>query len=339
MLSVWTLTVALAIVTVDVHPADSAPAYVRRARNATRDPECVAFPATWDSCCDILRLMTNHTRTVVSTGNSTTAVDGSFNTTRPARQVKSTNLATKPDANNTHSNSANKTDTAPQDSGSANTSSVDPAANTTTTTTTTTSLSGVYNLNHYGPFSATYGYCDMEMAGGGWLVIFRREDSLSFDRPLQEYEDGFGSLEAGKSFWYGLKALSHITSRGTWELRVDLVKDDEHVHAHYGSISVGDASEGYILRLGAHVAERSNATDSLQEYDDNMFFTRDNDNENKCARSSKGGWWFTKSCGGMKGGVLTSIHNHHSGWYSAEDYITISYHSTELKIRQLGCNM
>lgn len=201
--------------------------------------------------------------------------------------------------------------------------------------------SGVFSLDHYGPFSTTYGYCDLETDGGGWLVIFRRQGSFNFQRTLKNYEDGFGSLEANNTFWYGLKALSHLTNRSVWELRVDLVNPDSKVHAHYANFSIGDTSEGYKLTLGPHVEDRSTASDSLHQYNGNMFYTWDNDGPNvndDCADSAGGGWWYTADeCGGQRGGILTASHDHLKGWYSEELEEKIVYNLMEIKIRQTDC--
>ena len=208
-----------------------------------------------------------------------------------------------------------------------------------TTNTTTSHQSGQYALGHYGPFSTTYGYCDLETDGGGWLVIFRRERTLDFQRNITQYEDGFGELEPGKSFWYGLKSLNHITSRDVWELRVDLIQDSERVHALYTNVSIGDTSEGYVLRLGPYIADKSSASDSLREFNGKMFFTKDQDSRTNCARQSGGGWWFDTNCGGARGGILTSSHGHLSGWYSEDAGRAVTYKLTEVKIRQVNCNV
>ena len=205
---------------------------------------------------------------------------------------------------------------------------------------TTNITSGVYSLDHYGPFSATYGYCDLQTDGGGWLVIFRRQGLFDFSRGLQQYEDGFGSLEEGNSFWYGLKALGHLTNRSIWELRVDLSTEDSKVHAHYTSFSIGDTSQGYQLTLGPYLEDKSTASDSLQEYNGNMFYTEDNDGpeqNSQCSRNAGGGWWYTSGqCGGLRGGVLTARHENLRGWYNSKVGV-ILYEKVELKIRQTTC--
>lgn len=200
---------------------------------------------------------------------------------------------------------------------------------------------GVYSLDHYGPFSTTYGYCDLETDGGGWLVIFRRKGSFNFHRKLQKYEDGFGVLEENRTFWYGLKALSHLTNRSVWELRVDLVNPDSQVHAHYTNFSIGDTSEGYRLTVGPQVEEKSTASDSLQQYSGNMFYTWDNDGPERhddCADKAKGGWWYTSGeCGGQRGGILTATDPNLKGWYSDETGEKTVYNLIEMKIRQTNC--
>ncbi|XP_033635666.1 ficolin-2-like [Asterias rubens] len=67
-------------------------------------------------------------------------------------------------------------------------------------------------------------YCDMDSAGGGWIVFQSRQDgSVDFNRGWDEYKSGFGSLSG--EFWLGndnLVGLTSDESQGGWELRVDL---------------------------------------------------------------------------------------------------------------------
>jgi len=41
----------------------------------------------------------------------------------------------------------------------------------------------------------------------------------NFHRSWSDYERGFGNLNP--EFWYGLRSLHCLTSRGTWELHID----------------------------------------------------------------------------------------------------------------------
>ena len=311
-----TLNVLIFVVTaVHVVMVSSAPLYVRQAWNATSNQSCSYFPKTFDSCCDIQRSMMNVTTTI----NAMTK-------------------GTKP-SNNTSDNTITKDVMASRTVTGNMTTNMTTANNTMTDNTTTNITSGVYNLDHYGPFSATYGYCDMETVGGGWLVIFRRVGQFDFQKELQEYEDGFGELEAGKTFWYGLKALNHITNRDTWELRVDLINDNKRVHVHYASISIGDTSEGYRLQLGPLVGTKSTAGDSLREYSGQMFLTINHNGDARCPQLGGGGWWYTADCGGTNGGILTAKHSHLYGWYDEEESKVIPYKHIEMKIRQTSCNL
>lgn len=277
----------------------AAPAYVREARNATNDPDCPLL--TWETCCDLQRSMIEKAAAAAAAAAAASAISS--------------------------------------DNSSSGENSTDTAEGSSTTNSTADYRSGPYTLGHYGTFSATYGYCDLETDGGGWLVIFRREGKLDFHRNLAEYEDGFGDLEYGKSFWYGLKSLNHITSRDVWELRVDLIRDGERVHALYTNISIGDTSERYILHLGPYMDGKSTASDSFRAFNGKMFLTKDQDSPTRCARQSGGGWWFDRDCGGARGGILTSSYEHLSGWYSEDAGHTLTYKQTEVKIRQVNCSI
>ena len=57
--------------------------------------------------------------------------------------------------------------------------------------------SGIYNITNFcgNCKHAAEGYCDDTTAGGGWLVVQRRQDgSVDFNRDWLDYEDGFGSI-------------------------------------------------------------------------------------------------------------------------------------------------
>ena len=77
--------------------------------------------------------------------------------------------------------------------------------------------SRVYNITNFcgNCEEVAEGYCDGATAGGGWLVVQRRQDgSVDFNRGWVDYEDGFGSLTG--EFWYGLRPLHCLTNQGQW---------------------------------------------------------------------------------------------------------------------------
>lgn len=206
------------------------------------------------------------------------------------------------------------------------------------TTNSTEKRSGIYNLKFLGRFSSNYGYCDLETDDGGWIVIFRRQGNLLFNQTLDAYEEGFGTLEKGNtSLWYGLKLLHSLTIKNTWELRVDLINPDREVHAHYNSFAVGNKKEGYPLRLGPYNMEKSTAVDALKEFSGHSF-SASSDIDTCPERAGGGGWWYVpNTCGGTKGGILTSAYDHMRGWRESTSSFTKTYNLVELKIRETNC--
>ncbi|XP_052106205.1 fibrinogen-like protein A isoform X3 [Mytilus californianus] len=81
--------------------------------------------------------------------------------------------------------------------------------------------SGVYKIFP----KVTVGFnvcCDMETDEGGWTVFQRRQDGkVDFYRGWTEYVKGFGDVKT--EFWLGNDKLNDLTSKGNYELRVDLV--------------------------------------------------------------------------------------------------------------------
>ena len=69
----------------------------------------------------------------------------------------------------------------------------------------TVSKSRVHNITNFcGGCKVAEGYCDGATAGGGWLVVQRRQDgSVDFNRGWVDYEDGFGSLTG--EYWYEIE--------------------------------------------------------------------------------------------------------------------------------------
>ena len=96
------------------------------------------------------------------------------------------------------------------------------------------------------------GYCDATTAGGGWLVVQRRQDgSVDFNRGWVDYEDGFGSLTG--EFWYGLTPLHCLTNQGQWEMRIDFtLTDGTKSYLSYSSFKVGPASSNYQLNISGY---------------------------------------------------------------------------------------
>ncbi|XP_076072706.1 uncharacterized protein LOC143044534 isoform X1 [Mytilus galloprovincialis] len=112
---------------------------------------------------------------------------------------------------------------------------------------------GIYTLFPNSSSSSGYSvYCDFETDNGNWTVFQRRiNGTTDFFRGWEEYENGFGNLEA--EFWLGNRKINELTSNGLHELRVDLTDfDGNSGYAKYSRFSVGDASTQYRLEVGGY---------------------------------------------------------------------------------------
>jgi len=204
---------------------------------------------------------------------------------------------------------------------------------------------GVYTIANFCGMkcSNTKVYCDTTSGGGGWIVIQRRKDgTIEFDRDWVDYENGFGSLTG--EFWLGLNALHCLTSKGQWELRIDLTfANESKSYLSYKSFKVGPASTKYSLSTsgfsGLSQTDPILATLSGRAVPtDITFSTRDQDNDYWDGNCSKrigfgGGWWYNSHslCSGFRFGVkYRRLNVHLNGKWERLTH-------TEMKIRPLEC--
>ncbi|XP_041063844.1 angiopoietin-2-like [Carcharodon carcharias] len=83
------------------------------------------------------------------------------------------------------------------------------------------SQSGVYTITPSIGGLPIRVYCDMDTAGGGWIVIQQRIDgTTNFNRSWREYREGFGELSA--EFWWGNDHIHDVTNQEEYSLRIDL---------------------------------------------------------------------------------------------------------------------
>ncbi|RUS89643.1 hypothetical protein EGW08_002564 [Elysia chlorotica] len=173
--------------------------------------------------------------------------------------------------------------------------------------------------------------CDSVTAGGGWLVIQRRDSGgLNFYRDWAQYKNGFGSLYG--DFWWGNEKIHALTSKGTYELRVDLKYKGKSGFAHYSSFSLDGENNNYVLRLGAY---DGTAGDSLSYHNGKPFSTHDRDNdmrpENR-AESYWGAWWYDGHRSNLNGKwSLSGVKAARWHTFSDSDSVTFS----EMKIRKV----
>ncbi|XP_060604585.1 techylectin-5A-like [Ruditapes philippinarum] len=194
--------------------------------------------------------------------------------------------------------------------------------------------SGVYTVFPKTMWRPVKIYCDMETSGGGWTVFQRRKDgSENFNRKWVDYAFGFGNLSG--EFWLGNEFIHRLTDGVPQELLIELEDfENDHRHASYGLFSVGSAEESYKLYVNFFTG---NVTDSLgTEHSGHSFSTADYGVSSSCAKSYKGGWWYT-SCHSVNinGLYLKGEHKSYAdgvNWQGWRGY-HYSLKNTEMKFR------
>ena len=188
----------------------------------------------------------------------------------------------------------------------------------------------------------TYSYCDMETDGGGWLVIQRRfNGTVSFDRTMEEYENGFG--DASSEFWYGLKnILCFAKDNNDVELRIDLEYPNGNrgfVHYKHFTISAGsnyEASTTVFKTSPARVSSNfyNPQTRYHYRYGNRPVYQRYFYMKANCSSNPRvGGWWDTSCRGNPNGPGPRDNSNVYAMWNG--DVVT----KTEIKIRQRSCRI
>ncbi|XP_077575192.1 fibrinogen-like protein 1 [Stigmatopora nigra] len=168
--------------------------------------------------------------------------------------------------------------------------------------------SGVYVIRPDGLPTALSVYCDMN-DGGGWTVFQRRRDGKeNFDRAWVEYKHGFGDLHSPDGeFWMGNDALHHLSSQGKYDLRINMEDfDGKESFAEYKDFKVDSEQDMYQLHLGEYTGTAGDAmadphagrraTPTFSTYDKRP------EEEVKCVRHGKSGWWFSRCDSGNLNG-------------------------------------
>ncbi|XP_052230347.1 fibrinogen C domain-containing protein 1-like isoform X4 [Dreissena polymorpha] len=163
--------------------------------------------------------------------------------------------------------------------------------------------SGVYNITTPLSHTKIQVLCDMETDGGGWTVFQKRfNGSEDFYRNFSDYEKGFGTVYA--EHWLGLKYIYEITTRGSYQLRVDIVRSNgSKGYDVYGGFSLSPGTN-YTLNVGSRVRSDGLLNTDYSFSDGasswapvgNAFSTYDHDVDRlsgfNCAAEYKGGWWY-----------------------------------------------
>ncbi|XP_040297951.1 ficolin-1-B-like [Bufo bufo] len=182
--------------------------------------------------------------------------------------------------------------------------------------------------------------CDMNTDGGGWIVFQRRVDgSVDFYQDWETYRRGFGSQLS--EFWLGNENIHRLTSKGKFQLRVDLEDfENNRTYATYKDFSINGEEDFYRLNFSGFI--KGTAGDSLGLHRNEAFSTKDRQNDKAkkewtpCAEYYKGAWWF-EACRSshLNGEYLKGEHSKESGgviWNTFRGSM-YSLKSSEMKFR------
>uniref|UniRef100_A0A6P4F865 Angiopoietin-related protein 2-like n=1 Tax=Drosophila rhopaloa TaxID=1041015 RepID=A0A6P4F865_DRORH len=151
--------------------------------------------------------------------------------------------------------------------------------------------SGIYKIKSHG-----LKQFEVPCNESGWMTIQKRFDgSENFDRPWEDYKNGFGNVKA--EFFLGLERIYQMTKHVPHELYIKLgVFNGGSRYIYYDDFKIGSESDGYSLKsLGQHYGP---AGDFLSHNLNDRFCTFDRDNNKSkanCDVDPAGGWW-CKSC-------------------------------------------
>ncbi|XP_063411826.1 fibrinogen C domain-containing protein 1-like [Mytilus trossulus] len=197
------------------------------------------------------------------------------------------------------------------------------------------STNGIYQVNPSGihGFDA---YCDMNTAGGGWLVFQRRQDgSIDFFRNWTDYKNGFGDLTG--EFWLGNDKIHEITTHDEYELYIHMEDlDGDQRYARYQTFFVGDIQSKFTLQVGDYLGDGGDSF-ATSNHNSQPFSTLDRDSSSACPKIYKGGWWY-KNChnSNLNGLYLNGTHKTRGigiEWYTWKGH-NYSLKKTQMMIRR-----
>ncbi|KAH9525857.1 hypothetical protein Btru_002569 [Bulinus truncatus] len=176
--------------------------------------------------------------------------------------------------------------------------------------------------------------CDTKTDGGGWIVIQRRTNKdTDFTRNWEKYKKGFGPICS--DYWLGNGYIQRITSSGLFELRIDMLYDQNKYYATYKEFYIDNERKNYTLHISGF---EGNTKDNLAGHNDKPFSTPDKDNDvsgRHCAKEYGAGWWYSDCHHSNLNGMFnaTKTYGKSVTWESVSgEYDTLA--AVEMKIRE-----
>ena len=157
---------------------------------------------------------------------------------------------------------------------------------------------------------------------------------VSFNRTLEEYENGFG--DPSGEFWYGLKNIFCFTQNEAAELRIDLEYPNGttgFVHYKRFSISTGSTYTASATEFKTSLGVKSDLFNPARiSYNRQRYYPTFYE-RSRCRSSNIriGGWWDTSCRGNPNGPGPSENSTVYAMWNG--DVVT----KTEIKIRHTSC--
>ncbi|CAC5375738.1 unnamed protein product [Mytilus coruscus] len=173
------------------------------------------------------------------------------------------------------------------------------------------SSSGIYTIYPENVPNGLNVYCDMDIDGGGWIVIQNRfNGSVDFYRTWNEYKDGFGDLntefwldgsvdfyrtwneykdgfgDLNTEFWLGNNYIHLITKLDTYLLRFDL--EDAVGNTGFNNFMINDEEDDYRLTVSDYSGDLGDS--SGFKYNNNAVFSTKDKDTTSCTSDRLGAW-------------------------------------------------
>ena len=171
--------------------------------------------------------------------------------------------------------------------------------------------------------------CDMQSAGGGWIVFGKRFriSNNEFFRTWSEYVNGFGVL--AQEFWLGLDNLHRLTSSPEGaQLRIELNGGTHWVQ--FDNFTVDGPETNYAL----HISDFSGNLFNFDLHNGAPFSTKDhNSGPTICPTLGKVGWWYRNEYPCYTFNPFSKIID----WPVNEGYQEFSSAEIKLRIKRYPC--